>query len=101
MNSSEKSKTPSFEEINTPEKVTIEPPTKNMLLAHRLTLLGYWGLVILIPVCHHIAIMTSALNTITAFTRKQALHGMWANLSYFCSILLPFALWFCFLLAIG
>jgi len=28
----------------------IEPPTSRMLLAHRITLIGYWGLIFLIPI---------------------------------------------------
>jgi len=31
-------------------EITIEPPSDSMLKAHKTTLLGYWGLVILIPV---------------------------------------------------
>lgn len=32
------------------EQKTIEPPSEQMLKAHKVTLIGYWGLVILIPV---------------------------------------------------
>ena len=34
--------------VQQPEE--IEPPTEGMLLAHRFTLIGYWGLILLIPI---------------------------------------------------
>jgi uncharacterized membrane protein len=35
---------------NAENESAVPEPTKQMLLAHRLTLVGYWGLVLLIPV---------------------------------------------------
>ena len=35
---------------NAENESAVPEPTKQMLLAHRLTLVGYWGLVLLFPV---------------------------------------------------
>ena len=36
--------------LNNQETVEIEAPTDKMLLAHKITLVGYWGLILLIPI---------------------------------------------------
>lgn len=49
---------------------TIEPPTPQMLLAHRITLIGYFGLIIFIPIWHLVWFPSTQFN-------NEVITGFW------------------------